>query len=105
MVLIAGSGQGSNTTELPTGRHTFPFQYQLPPNLPSSFEGGVGYVRYQVKCKIDKPWKFDHKTKTPFTVISVLDLNSMPAYSVSSNFGLLVYFHIFSLQECFLHNV
>ena len=76
-VLLFGiwPSQGSDTVELPSGRHTFPFQFQLPEGLPSSFEGGVGHVRYQVKCKIDKPWKFDHNTKRPFTVISILDLN------------------------------
>ncbi|KAK3698149.1 hypothetical protein RRG08_021660 [Elysia crispata] len=82
-VLLHGTwpSQGSNTTELPQGRHTFPFQLQLPPGLPSSFEGDHGHVRYVVSCKIDKPWKFDHKTKRPFTIISVLDLNSQPSYS------------------------
>ncbi|GFN74123.1 hypothetical protein PoB_000062900 [Plakobranchus ocellatus] len=79
-VLLHGiwPSQGSNTTELPQGRHTFPFQYQLPTGLPSSFEGDYGHVRYVVSCKIDKPWKFDHKTKRPFTIISILDLNQQP---------------------------
>ena len=85
-----GSGQGSGTTELPSGRHTFPFQFQLPQGLPSSFEAVTGHVRYQVKCKIDKPWKFDHKTKRAFTVISILDLNQNAAYCVSWYFYLVV---------------
>ncbi|GFR83465.1 arrestin domain-containing protein 3-like [Elysia marginata] len=72
--------QCSNTTELHQGVHTFPFQLQLPAGLPSSFEGQHGHVRYVVSCKIDKPWKFDHKTKRPFTIISILDLNSQPSY-------------------------
>ncbi|KAJ8303884.1 hypothetical protein KUTeg_017467, partial [Tegillarca granosa] len=63
---------------LPAGRHTFPFSFLLPPNLPSSFEGAHGYVRYTVKATIDKPWKFDHDTKRPFTVICLLDLNLQP---------------------------
>ncbi|KAK7473577.1 hypothetical protein BaRGS_00035180 [Batillaria attramentaria] len=69
-------GQGSDTTKLPAGRHTFPFCFVLPPNLPSSFEGAHGYVRYSVKGIIDKPWKFDHTTKRPFTIIGILDLNA-----------------------------
>ncbi|KAH9523032.1 Arrestin domain-containing protein 3 [Bulinus truncatus] len=70
--------QGSTTQELCPGRHTFPFAFQLPLNLPSSFEDSVGHVRYIISCRIDRPWKFDHKTKRPFTVISDLDLNQTP---------------------------
>ncbi|CAG5135197.1 unnamed protein product [Candidula unifasciata] len=72
------SNQGSNTTELAPGRHVFPFQFLIPQGLPSSFEGLFGHVRYTVKCIIDKPWKFDHSTKRPFTIISILDLNQQP---------------------------
>lgn len=80
-VLLYGiwPGQGSETTKLPVGRHTFPFSFTLPPNLPSSFEGAHGYVRYSIKGIIDKPWKFDHTTKRAFTVICILDLNADPA--------------------------
>ena len=74
---------GSGTTSLQAGRHTFPFVYTLPPNLPSSFESYIGSVRYMLKCKIDKPWKFDHVTKKMFTVVSILDLNQEPSAMVS----------------------
>ncbi|GFR67350.1 arrestin domain-containing protein 3 [Elysia marginata] len=82
-VLLHGiwSSQGRSTTKLPQGRHTFPFQFLIPPNLPSSFEGTDGQIRYMIRCKIDKPWKFDHKTKRAFTIISILDLNSDARYS------------------------
>lgn len=60
---------------LPAGSFKYPFQMALPPSLPSSFEGKYGYVRYTVKAKIDRPWKFDHELKTAFTVLSLLDLN------------------------------
>ncbi|BFZ02490.1 hypothetical protein BsWGS_05529 [Bradybaena similaris] len=72
------SNQGSSTTELAQGRHVFPFQFLLPPGLPSSFESVYGHIRYTVKCTIDKPWKFDHSTKRAFTIISILDLNQQP---------------------------
>ncbi|XP_062579348.1 arrestin domain-containing protein 3-like [Saccostrea cucullata] len=68
---------------LPAGQHVFPFAFSLPQNIPSSFEGGVGYVRYTIKGTIDKPWKFDHTTKRPFTVITSLDLNTQPTASHS----------------------
>ncbi|KAK0043382.1 arrestin domain-containing protein 3 [Biomphalaria pfeifferi] len=75
--------QGSDTKELPAGTYTYPFQFQLPHGLPSSLEAYYGHVRYTVSSNIDKPWKFDHKTKRPFTVISILDLNQMPDASRS----------------------
>ncbi|XP_059165745.1 arrestin domain-containing protein 17-like [Physella acuta] len=79
-VLLFGiwPNQGSETKEIPLGRHTFPFQFILPLGLPSSFEAGTGYVRYTVSCNIDKPWKFDHRTKRPFTIVALLDLNQQP---------------------------
>ncbi|CAL1543559.1 unnamed protein product [Lymnaea stagnalis] len=79
-VLLFGklSGQGSDTKELPAGRHTYPFQFQLPQDLPSSFEADIGHVRYTVSGTIDKPWKFDHKTQRVFTIISIFDLNQQP---------------------------
>lgn len=72
-------GPGTGSTILPAGRHTFPFVYQLPHNLPSSYESHIGNVRYQLKGTIDKPWKFDHTTKKVFTVVSMLDLNTQPS--------------------------
>ncbi|XP_056022796.1 arrestin domain-containing protein 17-like isoform X2 [Ostrea edulis] len=78
-VPVFGRGMGmGDDNRLPPGQHVYPFSFQLPPNLPSSFEGGVGYVRYTIKGTIDKPWKFDHTTKRPFTIIALLDLNTQP---------------------------
>lgn len=68
--------------ELPIGTHIYPFTCLLPPTLPSSFEGEFGHVRYTVKVKLDRPWKFDHETKAAFTVLSPLDLNANPRLKV-----------------------
>ncbi|XP_071108217.1 arrestin domain-containing protein 3-like isoform X1 [Haliotis cracherodii] len=70
------SGQGGDNPSLPAGRYTYPFRYQLPAGLPSSFEGSVGRIRYCLSGIIDKPWKFDHTTKRAFTVVNLLDLNT-----------------------------
>ncbi|XP_064616904.1 arrestin domain-containing protein 17-like [Liolophura sinensis] len=66
------------TKYLHQGEHRFSFQFQLPPALPGTFEGEFGYVRYYVKCRIDRPWKFDHCVKEAFSVLGKLDLNSEP---------------------------
>lgn len=63
---------------MPAGTHIYPFSVNLIPNLPSSFEGSYGYVRYTVKTTIDRPWKFNQDSKAAFTVVSHLDLNKLP---------------------------
>nr|XP_039251906.1 arrestin domain-containing protein 3-like [Styela clava] len=78
-------GEGANEqTNLSQGQHVFPFQYQLPTPLPSSYEDGIGYIRYWVKGTIVKPWKFDKYTTQVFTVLDTLDLNNIPNISTPS---------------------
>ena len=69
---------------LPPGTHFYPFSFQLPPNLPSSFEGGDGHVRYTIRGVMDRvSWRKKEKdTKKPFTVIALLDLNLYPNAAV-----------------------
>ncbi|XP_014210428.1 arrestin domain-containing protein 17 [Copidosoma floridanum] len=71
---VLGS-ESSQEIELPAGTHTYPFNYVLPPNLPSSFESDFGRIRYTAKAVLDRPWKFDQETKVAFTVVSHFDLN------------------------------
>lgn len=71
--------------ELPPAQLAYPFNIQLPMNLPSSFEHEYGYVRYTIKAIFDRPWKFDHEVKSAFTVLSAFDLNRRPEASVSTN--------------------
>ncbi|XP_050389345.2 arrestin domain-containing protein 2 isoform X2 [Patella vulgata] len=64
---------------LSTGRNVYPFQYQLPGGIPSSFQGQYGGVQYRLKCVVDSPFKqvkiiADKK----ISVIHDLDLNSEP---------------------------
>ncbi|KAI8506164.1 hypothetical protein Bbelb_165170 [Branchiostoma belcheri] len=75
-ITVLGKDESGDNRTLDAGHHVFPFQYQLPQDgLPTSFEGAHGYIRYSVIGKIDKPWKFDHKTKRAFTVLDMVDLN------------------------------
>ena len=59
-------------TELSVGNHAFPFSFELPANIPSSFEGKHGHVRYKITAAIDDPQK---KTELVFTVLTPYDLN------------------------------
>lgn len=61
--------------ELSAGAHKFNFSCVLPPQLPTSFESKYGYIRYQIKVEMERPWKYDIKHCFAFTVIKVLDLN------------------------------
>ncbi|CAI2327100.1 unnamed protein product [Caenorhabditis sp. 36 PRJEB53466] len=64
--------------EMPAGEHTFPFSFQLPHWAPPSFEGDLGFIRYFIKVEIDRPWKFDDKFITCFTVLPKIDLSLIP---------------------------
>ena len=75
---VAAEGESGDNPTLGAGRVMYPFVFNLPANLPSSFEGEWGRVRYSLQATIDKPWKFDHHCKRAFTVLSVLDLNVQP---------------------------
>lgn len=69
---------GEEKMMLQPGSYRYPFQFQIPPSSPSSFEGGIGRVRYYVKGTMDKPWAFDVEDVRYFTVLNLLDLNPIP---------------------------
>ena len=71
------------TEVLAAGEHSFPFSMILPNDLPSSFEGQYGYVRYTVEGTLDPLLKDDHEVKAAFTVLLLLDLNLDPFNRVS----------------------
>lgn len=76
---VQGQDSGS-IFELKAGKYVYPFQLHLPPQLPSSFNGVFGQIRYEVIVTIDRPYKYDNVFRQPFTVISPLDLNVNPIY-------------------------
>lgn len=71
-------GGPSQELILPPGEHIYNFSVNLPGNLPSSFEGKYGHIRYTIKAKMNRPWAFDEKVKALYTVLSHLDLNTDP---------------------------
>lgn len=93
---VTGKGMGDQN-HLPPGTHFYPFSFQLPPNLPSSFEGGDGHVRYTIRGVMDRAsWRKKEKdTKKPFTVIALLDLNLYPNAAVRID-----YMYVQHRQRC-----
>ena len=64
---------------LAAGNHVLPFSFVLPPNLPSSFEGQHGHVRYYIETKLDRSgfFTFDKRKKQFITINSICDLNNV----------------------------
>lgn len=69
-------GDTGETTTLPAGRHEFPFSFQLPPTLVTSFEGKHGSVRYSIKATLHRPWVPARRARKVFTVIEPVDINT-----------------------------
>ncbi|EPQ12464.1 Arrestin domain-containing protein 2 [Myotis brandtii] len=74
--LAAPLADTGETTTLPAGRHEFPFSFQLPPTLVTSFEGKHGSVRYCIKATLHRPWVPARQAKKVFTVIEPVDINT-----------------------------
>ena len=65
---------------LAAGNHVLPFSFLLPPNLPSSFEGQHGHIRYFIEAKMGRSGLSGlvtfNKRKIQFiTINSIADLN------------------------------
>ncbi|XP_022330212.2 arrestin domain-containing protein 3-like [Crassostrea virginica] len=67
---------GENVHILGAGHHSLPFEFHLPEECPTSYEGSIGRVRYYVSAKIRKLYEIEHTTMKLFTVIHHLDLNN-----------------------------
>lgn len=76
-----GSEIDSPPIQLSRGDHSYPFEYTLPSNLPSSFIGKYGNVTYVVKAtlKEDKLGGFGTTISSePFLVLRPIDIGSNP---------------------------
>ena len=84
------TGNGKRKKELDVGQYQFPFSVSLPSSLPCSLETKYCHVRYLAKAEILRSWKFNHQTKTAFSVNTTLDLNQVENvgvhYTVISTF-------------------
>ena len=59
----------------PAGRYSYPFSFDLPPDLPSSFEGKFGHVRYVLEAEIYLPRHVTPKVEKNVTVRERIDSN------------------------------
>ena len=67
--------QQSPGGKLGAGQHSWPFRFDLPPMVPSSFEGSVGHIRYTLLAKIVTGLlKFDHNVEIPVPVQQLMKL-------------------------------
>ena len=60
---------------LAAGNHGFQFDYTLPRDLPSTFEGRWGDVKYRVKAILRRPCRFDIEREVELTISAHVDLN------------------------------
>lgn len=76
--------KGAKSIKLQPGKHEYPFSVKLPSTVPSSFESKTGYIRHFCKAVLT-PSSFLRRNKTvikPLSVISISDLNKIPAAEV-----------------------
>ncbi|XP_062604447.1 arrestin domain-containing protein 3-like [Saccostrea cucullata] len=78
-VPLYGKGAGvGNKNYIPPGKYVYPFSFALPQNLPSSFQGYHGFVRYIVSGTIEKSMKKKYEAEHQLIIIADLDLNEVP---------------------------
>ncbi len=68
---------GDSSIKLEKGEYTYPLEYQLPDNLPSSFIGKFGSITYVVKATLREDKRFGLSTtitSEPFLVLRRLDI-------------------------------
>ena len=80
-------GKRSQNLHVPPGRHGYPFEFKLPrKNLPATFEGKYGYVRYKAKATVSLKRTLldkEFRTKRLFSMRGpTLDLNNIPEAKV-----------------------
>ncbi|XP_026817896.1 arrestin domain-containing protein 3-like [Rhopalosiphum maidis] len=73
--LVGAKGE----SQLEVGEYVYPFNFSLPHQLPSTFNGKYGKICYIVKVKINIPWKKNIEKEIMFEIISPINLNDDPS--------------------------
>ena len=69
-------------SSLPVGHNGFQFSFQLPQEIPSSFESEFGNIRYKVLVTVIKQFGPKVELEKSFTVLSPVNLNLLPEAKV-----------------------
>ncbi|KAG8329647.1 hypothetical protein J6590_081803 [Homalodisca vitripennis] len=80
---LFGHKYSSFKEQLWKGSHNFAFQYTLPAQLPSSFNGHFGFVRYYCESSVER-WRNKEVKRIYFSVANVTDINQVPKADCSS---------------------
>jgi hypothetical protein len=68
------------------GIHEYPFSFQLPGQLPPSFEGEYGHIRYTITAHARGMDQINHTAKVAIKVNTIADLNTICLASVSFSY-------------------
>lgn len=60
---------------LPEGMTSYEFSFNLKSEIPSSFSGGSGKIKYKMEFVVDIPWKFDKKQTIVLNIVQTVNLN------------------------------
>jgi hypothetical protein len=74
--------------ELEPDYYRYAFSFTLPHQLPASFEGAHGSLRYYIKAVLGRRWMLDAVFKRGISVNTIVDLNQNFQASVSSRGGI-----------------
>ena len=68
---------GKESVELPSGVKNYPFKFTLFNDIPSSFEGTWGNIRYELKASIEttNEGETKHESSVPLSVKEIIDAN------------------------------
>ncbi|KAJ8967573.1 hypothetical protein NQ314_002772 [Rhamnusium bicolor] len=70
-ISLRGSG------DVGPGRLEYPFNFVLPKNMPGSYNGKYGWIKFTIKATVDRPFKSDYEDVKEFVVVSPIDFNEM----------------------------
>lgn len=61
-------------TRLAVGKHEFPFHFKIPVQLPSTYEGEYGFIRYTVTVSVEMPFQAIKEFEKRITILRLTDL-------------------------------
>ncbi|XP_030749787.1 arrestin domain-containing protein 3-like isoform X1 [Sitophilus oryzae] len=70
-------GDQNAKVNLSSGQHIYPFNIQLPQNIPSTYHSEKGTVSYKITATVDRPMALDFEDNMVIVVNSPIDLNTI----------------------------